>query len=250
MKKWLMTAILVAVCCVSGCGAKGGNSGESTPDVGEMMGYTKISTPYTTGDFGGLSFTDAEKSITIDMTTNHYLKDLLAGMNYYLPQDGAPTDVADTKYVLSMQGVDLKIGFGGDNSNVCFVFADGSTQLSVVVQDEFSYLDTLLAGEIMSIDGYTPAHNIRVHNAENVGGAVKDKEAFLENLQGVQLVGLNNLLHYELGQKTYTVKLGKDEMIVYSRYIVYKGELYVIYQGDFGFLKNVEFSDSTELPFV
>ncbi len=250
MKKWLIAAILTAVCCVSGCGSKGGNSGESTPDTDEMLGYTKISTPYTVEDLGNLSFTDTGKSLTLDMTDNHCLKDLLAEIGYYVPKDEVSADTAEAKYVISMQGVDVNVGFDGENGNVCFVFADGSTQWAVVAQDDFSYLDTLIAGGVISIDGYTPAHNIRVHNADNVGGAVKDKAAFLESLQGLRFVKLNNLSHYDLGAKTHTVKLGKDEMSVYAKYVVYKGELHVIYQGDFSFLNNVEFSDSTELPFV
>ena len=245
MKKWLIAAILTAVCCVSGCGSKGGNSEDSTPDVGEMMGYTKIVTPYMVGDFAVLSFTDTEKSLTIDMTGNRYLKGLLADVNYYLPKDEVSVDTAEAKYVISMQGVDVNVGFDGENSNVCFSFADGSTQWSVVLQDEFSYLDTVIASEIVSIDGYTPAHNIRVHNADNVGGAVKDKAAFLESLQGLRFVKLNNLSHYDLGEKTHTVKLGDDEMSIYSKYVVYKGELYFTYQGDFAFLKNVELESSS-----
>ena len=258
MKKWWIAAVLAAVCCVSGCGSKGGNSEESTPnggvestpDVGEELGLTRISTPYSAEDLSALTFTDIANSLTVDMTGNSHLKGLMTDMKYYLPEDGAPTDVADARYTLSLSGMEIKIGFGGDNGNVCFVFADGSTQLSVVAQDEFSYLDTLLSSGVVTIDGYTPAYNIRVYDTEDVGGAVKDKATFLESLQGVRFVKLNNLSHYGLGQKTHTVKLGKDEMSVYSKYVVYKGELYAIYQGNFEFLKNVEFSDSTELPWV
>ena len=253
MKKWWIAAVLAVVCCVSGCGSKGGNSVESTPnggvestpDVGEELGLTRISTPYSAEDLSALTFTDIANSLTVDISGNSHLKGLLTEMKYYLPGDGAITDVTDARYTLSLSGMELKIGFGGDNSNVCFVFADGSTQMSVVAQDEFSYLDTLLSSGVVTIDGYTPAYNIRVYDAEDVGGAVKDKAAFLDSLQGLRFVGLSSVEHYSLGQKTHTVKLGKDEMSVYSKYVVYKGELYAIYQGDFGFLKNVELESSS-----
>jgi len=95
------------------------------------------------------------------------------------------------------------------------------------------------------VDGYTAAHNIEVLNAENKGGAVKDKEDFLNKLQNVRLIKLNDKAHYQTGAVKYTLQMGNDEIVVYENHVMWKGQLYTIYQGSFDFLADVEYSSSS-----
>ena len=81
---------------------------------------------------------------------------------------------------------------------------------------------------------------IKVFNSKNEGGEVVVKEEFLESLQGLRFVKLNNKAHYETGALKYTVTLGEDKLSVYEEFVVVKDELYIVSKGSFGFLKDVE----------
>ena len=76
------------------------------------------------------------------------------------------------------------------------------------------------------------------------------KEEFLNTLKTLQFVRLDNQ-DEQMGAVTYTLRLGNDELVVYANHILWKGELYSIYQGDFDFLADVEYSSSSEwLPWI
>ncbi len=274
MKKFFIMMLLSALCCFAGCEAKqpsddgqdsyssqesqnsqGGQDSQGSQEGQGSQDSTIITTPYTAETLGSVFFTDTEKGLTVDVSENTYLQTLLLGVEYHTPQGDATPDIEEVKHMLSLQGaeeeVTLQIGVEGA---VCFVFEDGSKQRATVLNNEFSYLDTLIDGGITAFEGYTTSHNLQVHDAVNEGGTVKDKAAFLQHLQGVRIIKLTNQAHYRLGEKTYTVHLGRDELLVYQKHVIYKEELYVIHQGDFDFLKDLEFTSSTDssgwLPWV
>lgn len=277
MKKFFIVMLLSALCCFVACEAKqpsdGAQSSQGTQESQNSQGSqdsqgsqgsqggqgsqdsTIITTPYTAENLAVVFFTDTEKGLMVDVSENTHLQALLLGMEYHTPQGDATPDVEETKHVLFLQGTEEEVALQiGEEGAVCFVFEDGSKQRATVLKNEFSYLDTLIDGDVAAFEGYTTSHNIRVYNTNNEGGVVKDKAAFLQKLQDVRIIKLTNQAHYQLGEKTYTVHLGRDQLLVYQKYVIYKEELYIIHQGGFGFLQEIEFTSSTDssgwLPWV
>lgn len=260
MKKLLIAFLLVALCSFTGC-AGGENSTEnsvpessqevSTPNSSEKneipTGFTKIVTPYTAEQAETVLFTDVEKALTVDVSENAHLQTLLLGVEYYTQaeQSGEFTP----KYVLTVQDLEIEIGANGE---VCFLFADKTKQKAVVLNDAFAYLDTLIDGNVVSFAGYTDAQTVQVYNDKNAEGTISNKAEFLQSLQGVRFVKLNNKADYQTGAKNYTIKIGSDEIAVYAKYVTLNGELYAIYEGSFGFLQDIQFNkiESGELPWL
>jgi len=249
MKKSLSSIILAVMCCLAACSPKEQANNESSSyssqesqSVQIPQGWTKIPAPYMAENLIQLSFIDVEKTLTVDMSANSYLQNLLLGVEYYVDASAEQVDLTEVKYILSMRGMQVQIGASGA---VCFLFDDETKKQASVLKDEFSYLDTLTDGKVLSVDGYTAAHNIEVLNAENKGGAVKDKEDFLNKLQNVRLIKLNDKAHYQTGAVKYTLQMGNDEIVVYENHVMWKGQLYTIYQGSFDFLADVEYSSSS-----
>jgi hypothetical protein len=267
MKKILIAFTIATLCCLASC-AGGENStgalssensqqvstpnGEvSVPNDSEEIeipeGYTKMTAPYTAEDLQTVLFTDVEKVLTVEMSDNTRLQSLLLGAEYYTQAE--PNGEFTAKYILALQGVELQIGTNGE---VCFLSADETEQKAVVLNEEFAYLDTLIDGNALSFDGYTATQNIQVYNDKNAEGTISNKAEFLQSLQSVRFVKLNNKADYQTGTKNYTVKIDNDEIGVYAKYVTLNGELYAIYEGSFGFLQDIQFSkiESGELPWL
>ena len=100
----------------------------------------------------------------------------------------------------------------------------------------------------VAFDGYTEEQTIKVFDAQNKGGEVAQKKEFLEKLQGLRFIKLNDKANYETGDLRYTIILGADKLSVYADFVVLNNDLYLISQGNFEFLKDVEVS--VELPWL
>lgn len=242
MKKSFIAVFTVALCfligCLAGCAPKG-STDEST----------KLSAPYAAEDMETVLFTDAEKALTLDVSDNQHLKSLLLATEYY-EYEPSQNDSKDAKYILSLHDREIRIYVGGV---VRFIFTDAERQekTAVVLNNEFAYLDTIAEGGAVAFNGYTATQNIKVYDAENVGGEITEKDVFLESLQGLRFVRLNNKAHYQTGAATYTLQIGNDEIAVYHKFVTLNGDLYIIHQGNFEFLKDLKFSSSSDwLPWL
>lgn len=260
MRKILIAVLLAALCCLASCSwgensnstlAPDNSQEDSTPNNSEEIeipeGFTKITTPYTEANVQTILFTDTEKVLTVDVSGNARLQSLLLGVEYYTQAE--QSGEINAKYVLTLQGVELQIGANGE---VCFLFEDETEQKAVVLNNEFAYLDALINGGAVSFDGYTATQNVQVYNDKNAEGTISNKAEFLQNLQSVRFVKLNNKADYQTGAKIYTVKIDNEEIAVYAKYVTLNGNLYAIYEGGFEFLKNMKFDkvESGELPWL
>ena len=256
MKKGFFALIIAVSCCLAGCSSsqlsnsdhssyssEGAQSSDDSQSSQQSSELTNISTPYTVENLTTILFTDVDKALSVEVTANMHLQALLLDAVYYTnSSESLPDDQNADKYVLSLQGLDLFFKVDG---TISFVFADNTAQQAVVLQNEFAYLDTFIETTAVSFDGYTAEQSIKVYDAENKGGTVTNKEDFLQNLRTIHFVKLNNKDHYQLGAATHSVRIDNDELTVYSKYITLNGELYSIYQGDFAFLSDVQFSTSS-----
>lgn len=283
MKKRLFTAWLAALCCLLvGCGNNpetdnsatdslpdssatestsnssdgNGNSdsssdGDSTSDSsGDGQDGDKLIPPYQQANLASVVFTDCAKSITVDVSANTYLQELLLGTEYF-------NDYADhveinpdapALYTLDLQDVSLSVY---EQSCVKFNLSDGSVITAWTADGALDYLATIIDGGATGFTNYSTAQTLEILNAKRVKGEITDKAAFLDNLTTVRLVKLGNPSHYQIGDLGYTIKADTDEIKIYQKFVTVNGELYAIYQGNFEFLKSITFkADSGWLPWV
>ena len=111
-------------------------SGNSSSDDEPIQ----ISAPYTESDLQTLLFTDTAKSVTVDVSANTYLKELLLSLEYYETATPAPTQTAD--YILEIGEVDLELYESGA---VCL--NTQTERFSVTASESLEYIQTLVAGE-------------------------------------------------------------------------------------------------------
>lgn len=247
MKKRLIAFIIAATaaftCCLTSCDT------DDTPSS-SVSSYvpTRLNAPYDAENLSAVLFTDVQKAFTVDVTANTRVQTLLSTAEYYTPNSTAndTTSTDAIKYRLTLQDVEMQIGYDGA---IVFRLENGTTQQAVVFDNGFAYLDTLVDGDPFTLDKYTSSYNIKIYDAENNGGAVKDKTAFIDALKALRFVKLNDKDFYQTGAATYTLRLGNDEMFVYPKYVVLNDELYFVCQGNFAFLDDVEIGEVT-LPWL
>lgn len=249
MKKSLIAIIIALSCCFVGC--KGGETPQSgansqTSQV-EQSSQIKVnaSAPYKAENLQKMVLTDVSRDLTVDVSENTHLKAFLAEVEYYTREEG---ETGEAKYILALKDMDLRVSESGALSFV----AEGEVVASLIASDDiFSYLDTLLEGGMYALNGYTTAQTVQVFNSSNAEAEITNKEAFLENLQGVGLIKLMSKTHYQIGEKCYTIKIDNDEIAVYEKYVTVNGNLYGICHGNFNFLKVLKFNVSSgELPWL
>lgn len=241
MKRILKGAALtLAACCALGFAAC--NGAENEP--------TKLYSPYYEEDLQTITFVDMTQSLTLDMSANTYLKDLLLQADYY-EYTPSQDEVAQVKYALQFADVELQIFSAG---LVRFVYAnEEETEWTVaqVENEEFSYLDTILTGGEVAFDGYTAEQTITVKNGENNDGTISDKENFLATLADMRFIKVSNKTHYQTGSVRYTLTIGEENILFYDNYASKNGELYILSQGDYEFLKALQYGFSSDwLPWL
>lgn len=250
---FIISAVAAISCCLTCCASNDSKTssqdGETSPNASQSSSYapTRLDAPYDAESLSVVLFTDVQKSFTVDVTANTYLQSVLSSAQYYAPDTDTDTDETTVKYVLALR--DISLQFDGDGL-ITFVAADGATRQAVVKNNEFACLDTLVDGDLFSLDKYTPLYNIKVYDADAEGGAVKDKINFIENLQTLRFVKLNDAERYRVDAPTYTLRLGNDVMLVCPKYVVLNDELLFVCQGNFAFLDGLEYTDDVELPWI
>ena len=232
------SALILSMLCIffgfAGCGDK-------TPEQEPQ----KIQTPYKEEDLETMLFYEKERGVTVDISANGYLKELLLGVEYYAA--GAPScvqgagDLQEPLFVLTLGEKTVEVY---SKVSVCFVVG-GAEEWAAALNGELEYLTAVLVGEERALDGYAEADEIGVKNAEGASGTVTDKAKFLENLGAVGIVKLGNKENYTLGAGEYTLQIGADELIVYQKYVVVNGDLYGVTQGNFDFLKGLNYGSSS-----
>lgn len=235
-KRWTaaVAAALVA-CCFVGCMTA------CEPNDGDEP--AKLYAPYYEEDLETITFTDMGSALVLNMSANTHLKTLLLQTEYYeYAYDESQMETGREKYRLSLQEIELEIYEGGV---VRFVYGEADATAAVVKNNEFAYLDTMLVGGEAAFGGYTAEQTLTVKNAEDAEATVLDKEDFLTSLNDVLFVKLKDKAHYQTGEKKYTVTIGEDTIIFYDNFADKNGELYVLSQGDYGFLSSLQFDTSS-----
>ena len=228
MKKLSIVALLASLCCVTAC-----NTTEPT----------KLETPYLNTELGEILFTDVQKSLTVDISENEYLRELLQTVTYYdYEQTQADVPAVQVGYVITLQTMEIQIC----SDNVLrFVYEDESEEFAFVQNNEFAFCATTLGSGVVAFDGYSAEQKITVKNASKASAEELDNEALVEELSELRFVKLGNAEHYEIGDLLYTITIGTDEIVVYNNYVMKNGALYRIYEGNFDFLSDLKFSASS-----
>ena len=232
-----VTAVLGAV----GCAVE--NDGSSEP----ALENTTLSKPYETKDLEQIIFHNFAKGLTVDMSKNQALKGALLEAEYYeYTLEEKPTEA---RFSLALKGVEMEIYEGGV---VCFAKENGGETLYATVKNnEFALLETAFVGEAICFDGFTSAHSIKVFDEAGKGGEITGKEGFLEKWNALRFWKVSNKADYQMGESEYSLKLGKSEYAVHGNGLVFDGELYLLCEGNFDFLKEVELSDGSGfLPWI
>lgn len=245
MNKRYLTIGIAALCLAASCFV--GCAPETEQSVGE-----KIPAPYTEADLETVTFYDKTLGVTVGVSDNTSLSELLLSVEYYAPSQvlGAGTDILQPNYVLSIGDTLLNVYSA---SSIGFLVDDGATETRAVTKGkEFSYVETLLGSGAVSFENYSSAKTVEVFDTKNDGGELSNKSDFLENLQRLKFVKLHHKADYAIGEKAYTVKIDEEELLFYEKYAVVRGELYILYEGNFEFFKTLKYSSSSSgwLPWI
>ena len=182
----------------------------------------------------------------INVTDNVRLREILETVDYY---EYDKTDLGEAQYTLRIQGLEMEVY---SDSVLRFIYEDGIEQTATVLNREFAYLSAVITSGEVAFNGYTGEETVEVKNASNAKAESVDKISLLEDLGELSFVKLGNEDDYEVGDINYKLTVGADEIIVYGAYAKKNGELYYLYQGDFGFLSGLKFGSSSGgwLPYL
>jgi hypothetical protein len=114
-----------------------------------------------------------------------------------------------------------------------------------------SYLNSLFVGEVGSLDA-TLGENAKVYDDRGYVAKIEDAAAFLEDLNGVDVIRLCDASDFTFGTADYRIETGHDSIKIYGDIIVIGEMAYAVVAGDFGFLSDLDFSSSSGgfLPWI
>ena len=212
-------------------------------DKPENNDFNRIVTPYSSAELDQILVTDVRKTFTVDVSENEYLRNLLETVQYYV-SDYTEGDFSANQlgYVITLDSIEINVY---SSSVIEFVYEDETTEFAKVSKNEFAYLSTVVAGDIMALDTYSAEQTVSVKNATNATAKNLDKEWFLDEFGDLSFVKLGNASHYDLGSWAYTVSIGSDTILFYQYYITVNGALYRLYEGSFDFFYDINFGTAS-----
>ncbi len=245
MKKFLSLLLILALMFIVGCNnvvpdtPPEDNPPEDTPPVSGPTAFA-----YTMDDLASVKINYIENNITLDLSANTELKQFLCNLRYDAAEQ-VSDDTPVTKYILTFGGNTLTVLEGG-------IARYNGDEAVAVMDEDFSYLDGLVAGEVENFKEYSADLEIKAYNHQNFSCEVADKEAFLENLNKVKFVKLSNKEHYALERENYKINIGEDTIKIHGSLVVLGEELFAVCEGDFNFLAKLTYkSDSSGfLPWI
>lgn len=212
-------------------------------DKPENNEFNRIVTPYSSAQLDQILVTDIQKTFTVDVSENEYLRNLLETVEYYESnQSNADFSANEIGYVITLDTIEINVY---TPSLIEFVYEDETTELASVSNNEFAYLSTVVAGDITALDTYSTEQTVSVKNAKSATAKDLDKEWLLDEFGNLSVVKLGNTNHYNLGSWAYTVTIGSDTILIYQYYLTVNGTLYRLYEGSFDFFYDINFGASS-----
>ena len=226
-------ALATTLVCVVTC--KSGKNGEDD--------FNKLVTPYSSSELEQILVTDNQKMVTVEVSENTYLSNLLETVTYYeVDQTQADLSANQLGYVITLDTIEINVY---SPSLVEFVYADETTEFACVKNNEFGYMNSVVESGAVCLEGYSIEQTVSVKNANGGTAENMDKEWFLDELGGLFFVKLGNASHYDLGSFAYTVTIGSDTILVYQNYVTVNGSLYRLHEGSFDFFYELDFGTSS-----
>ena len=199
---------------------------------------------YATGDLESVIFTDVKKGISIDLSANGVLKSGLMSAKYN--SDEKQINVGEAIYELKIDGKSLFVY----SENV--VSYNGSDKYPCREFDVLAYLDGLIVGDAVQLNGYAADASVNVKN--NVGAVAKidDKAEFFAELAKVKTVKLARVADYTISEATYKITIGDQTIEICGGYLKIGEDLYAVIEGNFDFLSSYTFASSSGgfLPWI
>ena len=230
-KKTIILFVLVGLLLICSCGPQNPK---------------EINLTYTENDFENISLYINDLDLTLDLSNDQELKDLLLSLKLYKNNSTVTVDQT-SEYVLSFGNYEFTIySYKGVN------YIDNDNEFdAMVLNDEFNYLDELFEYENLNFNNYLQAEKIKVFNSKNDSAEITDKVDFLEKLTAISYIKLNKKEIFNLGDLTYKIEIDNETINIYDKYLVIGENLYILVEGNFSFLSSLKFSSSSGwLPWI
>ena len=229
MKKTV--AILLTICLFAlalvGCTKK--------PET-ENNSPNAMSFGYTESDLESIVFHNVTFGITVDLSANTELKNILRNVTYNSLEKSE--GVGEVLFELTIGGKNFNVFDGNE------VEYNGGERVPVDI-DLINFMSTVIdESGARAFKDYGTDVDIKAYNEKNAFVEVKDaekKEEFLAELAKIELVALNYPAHYTLGNHLYAMQIGEDIIKVYDGYAVVGESLYAVVGGDFDFLADLDY---------
>lgn len=213
-----------------------------------IVTYEEILLNYSLIDLSEMSLSIVDNDISLDLSNNDYLKNILLNLKLYRNYVNDDIESRNSKYVLSFSSYEITIY---DDGTICYIDEENELDYLYTMNNEFSYLDSLVDGDFLDFSKYNEEIIIRVSNSLKDTVEVENKESFLNSLKQIKYLKLNYKEHYQLGDLKYQISLGDDVIDIYNECMVINDDLYIIVEGGFSFLNNIKFSSSSGwLPWI
>ena len=208
----------------------------------------EIELKYTEDDLEKVSVVVNSLDVTLDLSNNHYLKNLLLSVKLCKNISNTKLNIRTSKYVIYFGDYEFTIY---DNKTICYINNETEIDYLTASNNDFDYLDTLFDSNILDFSKYTDLQTIKVSNSKNDSAEITDKSNFLDNLNQIKYLKLNNVDHYQLTELKYQISIDEEIIKVYDGYITINEDSFIIIEGNFSFLNNIKFSSSSGwLPWI
>ena len=210
--------------------------------------YELVKLIYTELDLETITLTINDIDISLNISNNTYLKTLLLELKLHKNLENQEIGSRNSKYILSFSDYEMTIY---DDGTICYIDPEAELDYLFVLNDEFSYFDTLFDSNLLCFDYYNESQVIKVINSMNDTVEINDKNDFLNKLKQIKYIKLSNKEHYELGELKYQIVIDDEIISIYNEFIIVNENLYIIAEGAFSFLNNLKFSSSSGwLPWI
>lgn len=191
-------------------------------------------------------------SLTINLTSNHYVKNLLLSVRYYKDTRKESGEVDPTFVILLANN--KKLGVYDDGS---VLYEDEQNEVSsicILSGNDLDVLKNITEGDVIQFNEKEDINKVVVKNFEDLSANVKqeDIKTFIENLNQVKYIKVKDFTQYTIGDFKYKIEINGQTIGVYNNDLIIIGDtLYNVVEGNFDFLKDIQFNTSSGwLPWI
>lgn len=191
-------------------------------------------------------------SLTINLTSNHYVKNLLLSVKYYKDTRKESGELDPTFVILLANNKKLSVY---DDGSVLYEDKENEvSNICVLSSNDLAVLKNITEGDVIQFNEKEDTNKIVVKNYEDLSANVKqeDIKTFIENLNKVKYIKVKDFTQYTIGDFKYKIEINGQTIGVYNNDLIIIGDtLYNVVEGNFDFLKDIKFNTSSGwLPWI